>query len=250
MRLVPLFAAAVCLAACDAPPAINAQELPTPNENQIYETKRASRDGIGKVYMGREISHVMGHLGAGWLERPARAREERTDLLIDNLDLAPDHVVADIGAGTGYFSFPISARVPQGKVLAVDIQPEMLEIIEARKAAGSRPDSWANIETVRGTEDDPNLPANAVDLILMVDAYHEFAYPREMGEAMARALKPGGRIALVEYRMEDPSVPIKTLHKMSEAQAKKEMTALGLTWVETKGMLPQQHLMFFQKSSP
>lgn len=242
LRLVPLFAVAVCLAACEAPPAINAQELPA-----WYESKRASRDGIGKVYMGREISHVMGHLGAGWLERPEREREERTDLLIDNLDLAPDHVVADIGAGTGYFSFPISARVPNGKVLAVDIQPEMLEIIEARKAAGSQPDSWANIETVLGTEDDPNLPANAVDLILMVDAYHEFAYSREMGEAMARALKPGGRIALVEYRLEDPSVPIKTLHKMSEAQAKQEMEALGLTWMETKGMLPQQHLMFFQK---
>lgn len=247
MRFVSLLAAAVMLAACDSPSTINAQELSAPTENQWYETKRASRDGIGKVYMGREISQVMGHLGAGWLERIERVQEERTDLLIDNLDLAPDHVVADIGAGTGYFAFPISARVPQGKVLAVDIQPEMLEIIEARKAAGLSERSWANVETVLGTEDDPNLPANGVDLILMVDAYHEFAYPREMGAAMARALKPGGRIALVEYRLEDPSVPIKTLHKMSEAQAKKEMEALGLKWVETKGMLPQQHLMFFEK---
>lgn len=242
MRFVSLLAASVLLIACDSPAPLNAQDAPG-----WYETKRASRDGIGKVYMGREISHVMGHLGAGWLERPEREREERTDLLFDNLDLQPNHVVADIGAGTGYFSFPISARVPDGKVLAVDIQPEMLEIIESRKAAGQNPDSWANIETVLGTEDDPNLPANAVDLILMVDAYHEFAYPREMGEAMARALKPGGRIALVEYRLEDPSVPIKTLHKMSEAQAKKEMEALGLKWIETKGMLPQQHLMFFEK---
>lgn len=247
MRFVSLLAAAVLFTACDSPTSLNAQDLNAQDLPTWYETKRASRDGIGKVYMGREISHVMGHLGAGWLERPDREQEERTDLLIDNLDLAPNHVVADIGAGTGYFSFPISARVPQGKVLAVDIQPEMLEIIEARKAAGQKPQSWVNIETVRGTEDDPNLPANAVDLILMVDAYHEFAYPREMGEAMANALKPGGRIALVEYRLEDPSVPIKTLHKMSEAQAKKEMTALGLMWVETKGMLPQQHLMIFEK---
>lgn len=242
MRFLSLFAAVLMLTACDAQAPLNAQDLPS-----WYETKRASRDGIGKVYMGREISQVMGHLGAGWLERIERVQEERTDLLFDNLGLEANHVVADIGAGTGYFTFPISARVPEGKVLAVDIQPEMLEIIEARKAAGQRPDSWSNVEPVLGTEDDPNLPDNAVDLILMVDAYHEFAYPREMGEAMVRALKPGGRIALVEYRMEDPSVPIKTLHKMSEAQARKEMEALGLTWVETKGILPQQHLMFFEK---
>lgn len=246
MRLASALAAVFLLTACDSPTTINAQELP-----EWYETKRASRDGIGKVYMGREISQVMGHLGAGWLERIERVQEERTDLLIDNLGLEPGDVVADIGAGTGYFAFPISKRVFEGKVLAVDIQTEMLDIIEARKAAGQAAsgdaDSWSNIETVLGTEDDPNLPANSVDVILMVDAYHEFAYPREMGEAMARALRPGGQIALVEYRLEDPTVPIKTLHKMSEAQARKEMEALGLTWVETKDILPQQHLMFFEK---
>lgn len=243
MRLVLLFLI-IFLVACDAPPPTNAQE----NDAPWYETKQASRDGIGKVYMGREISHVMGHLGAGWLERPEREREERTDLLFDNLDLEPDFVVADIGAGTGYFTFPVSARVPQGKVLAVDIQPEMLAIIDSRKQAGLQESRWQNIETVQGTEDNPNLPDNALDLIFMVDAYHEFAYPREMGEAMVLALKPGGRIALVEYRMEDRSVPIKRLHKMSEAQARKEMDALGLTWVQTKDVLPQQHLMFFEKS--
>lgn len=212
-----------------------------------YDTKRPSRDGIGKVYMGREISHVMGHLGAGWLQRPEREREERTDLLIYSLELEQDDVVADIGAGTGYFSFPISAMVPDGTVLAVDIQPEMLAIIESRKEAGLTDESWSNIETVLGTEDDPNLPENAVDLILMVDAYHEFSYPREMGEAMVRALKPGGRIALVEYRLEDPTVPIKRLHKMSERQAKREMEALGLVFVDNKDLLPQQHMLFFEK---
>ena len=244
MRLLTLTVLVFAVAACDVPAPADAQEA-----SPWYETKRASRDGIGKVYMGREISQVMGHLGAGWLERIERVQEERTDLLIENLDLAPTDVVADIGAGTGYFSFPIAARVPEGKVLAIDIQPEMLAIIESRKAAGLSEQSWANIETVRGTVDDPNLPDNSVDLILMVDAYHEFEYPREMGEAMVRALKPGGQIALVEYRLEDPTVPIKTLHKMSEAQARTEMEALGLTWVQTKDVLPQQHLMFFEKPS-
>lgn len=241
MRLIPLcFVLALFVWESQSPS--TAQD-----SDDVYTYGRANRDGIGKVYMGREISHVMGHLGAGWLERPEREREERTDLLIDNLDLEPDHVVADIGAGTGYFSFPVSARVPQGRVLAVDIQPEMLAIIEQRKGVGQTETSWQNIETVLGTEDNPNLPENAVDLIFMVDAYHEFAYPREMGEAMARALKPGGRIALVEYRAEDRSVPIKRLHKMSEAQSRKEMEALGLIWIETKSMLPQQHLMIFEK---
>ena len=212
-----------------------------------YETKRASRDGIGKVYMGREISHVMGHLAAGWLERPDRQQEERTDLLINNLELEAHHVVADIGAGTGYFTFPISSRLSQGKVFAVDIQPEMLAIIEYRRKSGVQEQLWSNIETILGTETSPNLPNETVDLILMVDAYHEFSYPREMGEAMVSALKPGGRIALVEYRMEDPSVPIKRLHKMSVTQAKKEMAALGLAFLSNKDILPQQHLMIFEK---
>lgn len=208
-----------------------------------YRTGRASPDGIGKFYMDREIAQVMGHLGAPWLERSERNQEEGTELLVKNLPLTQEAIVADIGAGTGYFSFRLARRVPQGKVLAVDIQSEMLEIIEQRK----RDTGIANVEGVLGAEDDPNLPAGAVDLILMVDAYHEFSYPREMGEAMVRALKPGGRIALVEYRAEDDSVPIKRLHKMSQAQAKKEMAALGLTWIETKGMLPWQHLMIFER---
>ncbi|MSO96734.1 MAG: methyltransferase domain-containing protein [Rhodospirillaceae bacterium] len=210
-----------------------------------YTTKPPSSDGIGKVYMGREIAQVMGHLGASWLERGERAQEEGTELLVKNLPLKPTDAAADIGAGTGYFSFRLAAKVPSGKVYAVDIQQEMLDIIEGRKRTGQ----VSNVITVLGTESDPKLPENALDLILMVDAYHEFNYPREMGEAMVRALKPGGRIALVEYRSEDDAVPIKRLHKMTEAQAKKEMAALGLTWVETKAELPWQHLMFFQKPS-
>jgi len=210
-----------------------------------YTEKRASRDGIGKVYMGREISHVMGHLGAGWLERPERERQERTDLLISRLPLSPGDVVADVGAGTGYFSIPIAARVPKGRVLAVDIQQEMLDIIEARKRDGAP----ANIEPVLGTITDPKLPSNGVDLILIVDAYHEFSHPYEMGTAMADALKPGGQLILIEYRAEDSRVPIKPLHKMSEQQAIEEMRAIGLKHLRTEDFLPQQHFLVFEKPS-
>jgi len=213
------------------------------SDDGIYETRRASFDGIGKFYMGREIAHVMGHRGAAWLERADREREERTDLLIGALPLDADSVVADIGAGTGYFSFPVAERVPEGKVLAVDIQPEMLDIIESRKADGAA----ANVETVLGTESDPRLPEAAVDLIFIVDAYHEFSYPYEMGLAMAMALKPGGKLVLIEYRGEDRSVPIKPLHKMTEAQAKREMAAIGLEWVRTDDFLPQQHFLVFER---
>lgn len=211
-----------------------------------YEYGRASRDGIGKFYMGREISHVMGHLGAGWLERPEREREERTDRLIDNLPLEPDSVVADIGAGTGYFSFRIAERVPQGRVIAVDIQPEMLEMVRSRMTR----EAVANIETVLGTERDPRLPENSVDLILLVDAYHEFSWPLEMGRAMAKALRPEGRLVLVEYRAEDPSVPIKRLHKMSVRQARREMAAVGLELERNARFLPQQHFFVFRRLEP
>lgn len=208
-----------------------------------YKFGAASRDGIGKFYMGREISQVMGHLGAGWLERPNREGEERTDLLVENLPLEPDSVVADIGAGTGFFSFKIAQRVPYGRVFAVDIQQQMLDIIESRKRDGAP----GNVQTVLGTEKNPGLPEAAVDLILLVDAYHEFSYPREMGEAMARALRPGGWLVLIEYRAEDPSVAIKPLHKMSSAQAIAEMGAVGLEWVRTGDFLPQQHYLVFRR---
>lgn len=208
-----------------------------------YGQRPASPDGTGKVYLGREIAQVMGHFGADWLERPEREREERTDLLLDILNLKPTDAVADVGAGTGYFSFRIAPRVPQGKVLAVDIQPEMLGFIrrgmEARKVT--------NVEPVLGTIEDPRLPANSVDVALLVDAYHEFSHPREMMQRIAAALKPGGRVVLVEYRLEDPNVPIKTLHKMSVAQAEKEMRAAGLRKLRVSSTLPWQHVMEFEK---
>ena len=206
-----------------------------------YANTGVTLDGIGKSYMGRQIAHVMGHEAADWLDRPERDKEEGTSRLVPLLGLKPTDVVADIGAGSGYFTFRMSAAVPQGKVYAVDIQKEMLDIITARQGKAT------NITTVLGGIGDPRLPAGSVDLILLVDAYHEFSYPREMGLAMARALKPGGRIALVEYRGEDQKVPIKDIHRMTEAQAKKEMTVLGLVWQRTDESLPWQHVMFFAK---
>lgn len=245
MTRTPILLSALLVVACqqDSAPQRQATATAPAVAEQVYATRRASRDGIGKIYLGREISHVMGHLGAGWLERPEREREERTDLLIDNLPIDADDTVVDIGAGTGYFSFPMAAKVPQGQVIAVDIQPQMLDIIEQRKQQLG----IANVEARLGTETDPNLASASVDLILIVDAYHEFSYPQEMGLAMAEALRPGGKLILIEYRAEDPTVPIKRLHKMSEAQARMEMAAIGLRWVETGAFLPQQHFLVFQR---
>jgi SAM-dependent methyltransferase len=208
-----------------------------------YQYVEPSRDGIGKVYMGREISHVMGHRGAGWLERSSRVKEERTDLLLDNLPVQPDSVIVDLGAGTGYFSAPMAKRATAGRVLAVDLQTEMLEIIAAR----SERENIDNIEPVLATEQDPNLPPDTVDLVLIVDAYHEFSHPREVLSRVFTSLKPGGRIYLVEYRGEDPQVPIKPLHKMTQAQARLELEDIGLRWVETLDFLPQQHVLVFER---
>jgi precorrin-6B methylase 2 len=241
MRFLRMSWALVLLAGCNAQD--NLQADASAAQSDSYQFTQASRDGIGKWYMGREISHVMGHLGAGWLERDEREQVERTDLLIENLPLRPDSVVADIGAGTGYFSFPVARRLPQGRVLAVDIQPEMLSIVRERSDASG----VTNVEPVLGSISDPGLTPASVDLIFIVDAYHEFSHPLEMGRAMTAALKPGGQLVLIEYRGEDPNVPIKRLHKMTQAQAKAEMAAIGLRWVKTEDFLPQQHFMLFAK---
>ena len=200
-------------------------------------------DGIGKYYMNREIARVMGHQAMMWLERPSRVTEEKPDLTVEQLDLKPDDVVADIGAGTGYFSFRMAQQVPEGKVYAVDIQPEMLDEITFLKEKKN----INNVETVLGTEEKPNLPPESIDLALMVDAYHEFAYPREMMEGIVEALKPGGRVVLLEYRKENPMIMIKPLHKMTQKQVKKELKAVGLKWQETKQFLPEQHFLVFSK---
>ena len=233
-----IFVRVFCLMLLSSP-ACFATDLPS----GAYRWGKPDRDGIGKYYMDRQISHVMGHLGASWLEREGREREERTDLIIANLSLEDNSVVADIGAGTGYFSFPVARRVPGGRVLAVDIQEEMLNIIEKRKKQAG----IGNIETVLGSTTDPNIPAETVDLAFIVDAYHEFSHPFEMSQAIFSALKPGGRLVLIEYRGEDASVPIKRLHKMTQQQVRKEMQALGFRWEGTRDFLPQQHFMTFTK---
>jgi ubiquinone/menaquinone biosynthesis C-methylase UbiE len=193
--------------------------------------------------MGREIAKVMGHTGALWLERPSREAEEQPSKVVNALNLKPNDVVADIGAGTGYMSFRIAPLLTKGKVLAVDIQPEMLDIIEFL----NKENNITNVEPILATLTNPNLPPESVNLALMVDAYHEFENPREVMQGIFRALKPGGKVALVEYRGENPFIMIKRLHKMSQRQAQKEMQAVGLVWRETKNLLPQQHLMVFEK---
>jgi ubiquinone/menaquinone biosynthesis C-methylase UbiE len=212
-----------------------------------YETREDhDPNGIGKFYMGREIAMVMGHEAAEWLDRPEREKEERSSKLLEALKLETGLVVADVGAGSGYFTFPIAEKVaPKGKVLAVDIQEEMLDLI--RKRAKER--KLTNVEPILGTVTDPKLPDGGVDLILLVDVYHEFDHPYEMTVAMTKALKPGGRIAFVEFRMEDEKVPIKLVHKMSEKQVLKEMAPHALKHVKTIDVLPWQHIIIFERKA-
>ena len=211
--------------------------------DQIYSYKEPTRDGTGKVYMGREISQVVSQHAIRWLERPDREKEERPSLVMENLELDPDDVVADIGAGSGYFTFLMAPLVRDGKVLAVDIQPEMLKFIEGKKKLKKAP----NVETVLGTIEDVNLPDDSVDLVILVDAYHEFSHPREMAESIVEGLKPGGRLIFLEYRGEDPSVSIKPLHKMTVQQVQREMDVVGLEFVEVRDFLPIQHFIVFRK---
>ena len=193
--------------------------------------------------MGREISQVVSQHAIRWLERPDREKEERPSLVMENLELDPDDVVADIGAGSGYFTFLMAPLVRDGKVLAVDIQPEMLKFIEGKKKLEKAP----NVETVLGTIEDVNLPDDSVDLVILVDAYHEFSHPREMAESIVEGLKPGGRLVFLEYRGEDPAVSIKPLHKMTVQQVQREMDVVGLEFVEVRDFLPIQHFIVFRK---
>jgi ubiquinone/menaquinone biosynthesis C-methylase UbiE len=232
-----------------APVGLRAQPAqPKDKEPPRYEyRKEHDPNGIGKFYLGREIARVMGHQAADWLDRPEREKEERLSLLLKALKLHPGDVVADVGAGSGYLTFPVAELVaPKGRVLAVDIQPEMLAILRERIKARK----VTNIELIQGTETDPKLPDGRVDLILLVDVYHELSHPYEMASAMTKALKPGGRIVFVEYRLEDPKVPIKLVHRMSQRQLLKEMASHPLRHVETLDILPWQHVMIFERKAP
>jgi len=215
-----------------------------PAQIERYAAAPRSADGIGKRYMGREIAAVMGWQGADWLEREEREREERTDLLLKALDLKPGMVVADIGAGTGYLSRRMAPAVaPNGKVLAVDVQPEMVRMLKDL----ARQRGLTNIEASLGAEDNVRLGPGSVDLAIMVDVYHELAFPYEVLGSIVKALRPGGRVVFVEYRAEDPNVPIKPLHKMSEAQVRREAQVFPLIWERTVNSLPWQHVVVLRK---
>jgi precorrin-6B methylase 2 len=218
----------------------------TPPERYISRRDH-DRDGIGKFYMGREIARVMGHQGISWLERPEREEEERLTLLMEALQLKPGMHVADIGAGSGVISVMMARRIGDGKVFAVDIQQEMLDALEEK----CRLEMVTNVVPVLGTTQAPRLAPGSIDLAIMVDVYHEFDFPFEMLKEISACLKPGGRVAFVEYRKEDPTVPIKLVHKMSEEQVRKEaeLPELGLTWKETVKTLPRQHVVIFTKAA-
>jgi ubiquinone/menaquinone biosynthesis C-methylase UbiE len=236
--LVSFFAAALS-------PAGLAEDAPKPPLG-LYETREEhDPSGIGVFYMGREIAHVMGHQAADWLERPERDEEERTDLMVESLKFREGEVVADIGCGSGYVSRKISKKVgASGRIFGVDIQQEMLDLLAKRMAMFR----ITNVKPVMGTITDPKVPPASCDTMIMVDVYHEFDHPYEMIESMVAGLKPGGRIVFVEYRGEDPEVPIKRLHKMTEAQVKKEMTVHPqLSFAETIEDLPRQHIIVFKK---
>lgn len=237
MHLVRLFT-------CVCGTCLWASSLFAQSGDPVYTFRKGDPNGIGKWYMGREIAHVMGHQAMDWLERPERNREERVDKLIQNMDLQPGDTVVDVGAGTGYHSFRMAALLPEGHVYAVDIQKEMLDAIGTR----AENDSVHNVSPVLGSIKGFTLPEGRAQKVLMVDVYHEFSHPAEMMEAIRVALAPDGYLYLVEYRMESTWVPIKKVHKMSEAQAVKEMEAAGFTLIRNVGNLPWQHCMVFQKT--
>lgn len=199
-----------------------------------------------KEYKGREIAQTMHFLGAPWLTRESREREEDCKTMLAALNVKPGDVVCDLGCGNGFYTLKLAQLVGEkGRVLAVDIQREMLGLLKDRAAD----EKISNIEPILGTLVDPKLPDGTVDLVLLVDVYHEFSHPEQMLAAIRKSLKPTGRVALVEFRAEDPNVPIKPLHKMSKAQIMKEFPPNGFKLVEEFDKLPWQHLMFFQRNA-
>lgn len=208
-----------------------------------YSFQSPTRDGTGKFYLGREISQVMGFAGRAWLERQSREQEESVSLAIEKLPVTPQSVVADIGAGSGYYTFRVAPKVPEGKVYAVEIQQDAIDYLDAK----SKEMGLDNVQTIMGSEKSPNLPGSELDLVFMVDVYHELAYPVEMLQNIRASLKEDGKLILLEYRGEDPTIMIKPLHKMTVAQAKKELKANGFKLVENGKFMKIQHFLVFEK---
>jgi len=203
----------------------------------------ATQPGVHPI-SGRRFAQPMSYLGADWLDRSERVAEEEPDIALDAIKLVKGSTVADVGAGSGYMTVKMASRVgPTGKVYANDIQPEMLALLRQRLAK----EKITNVETVLGSEDDPTLPMGALDLILMVDVYHEFSEPQKMLRRMHAELKPGGRLVLLEYRKEDPAVPIRPEHKMSVSEAKLEVEAEGYKLSKVDEVLPRQHILIFTR---
>ncbi len=222
------------------------REKPSKVANEFqpaYTFAKASADGTGKLYLGREISQVMSSGGGSWLERDERQQEENVKLAIDKMNLSPDEVVADIGAGTGYYSFRISKKVPEGKVYAVEIQDDFIQFLNSKKKELNA----KNVDVIKGGIHSPNLPGNSIDLAMMADVYHELEFPAEMLQAIKKSLKPDGKILLLEYRGEDSSIPIKPLHKTTIIQLNKELEANGFKLFYDGEFLPIQHFLLYKK---
>lgn len=215
------------------------------NSSSIYTYAKPSSGGIGKYYFGREIAQVMGAAGAGWLERSERQQEENTALAINKMNLSDSEVVADIGAGSGYYTFKIAAKVPAGKVYAVDIQDEMIQLLNSRR----QKEKATNVIVVKSSDTTTNLPPNSIDLAFMVDVYHELEYPHELLQSLRQALKDSGKLLLIEYRGEDTALAIKPLHKTTVAQLNKEFKANGFILTYQGEFLPVQHFLLYSKTN-
>jgi ubiquinone/menaquinone biosynthesis C-methylase UbiE len=217
--------------------------VPAAKPPLTYTYRQRSDDGTGKIYLNREIAQVMNPEGAAWLDRKDRQKEENANLAIEKMNLSPNSVVADIGAGTGYYTFKIAEKVPFGRVYAVEIQDDLIRYLNTKKMeTGS-----TNVIVVKGNSESPNLPDSSLDLAILVDVYHELQYPKEMMQYISNALKNDGKILLLEYRAEDSKVPIKPLHKMSVEQVNKEMAVSGFRLVYDGEFLPIQHFLLYQK---
>ncbi|KEO75172.1 class I SAM-dependent methyltransferase [Anditalea andensis] len=211
-------------------------------DTTYYSYKKPDKDGTGKVYMGREIASVMSFSGKDWLERPSRPKEENTALAISNLPVTDRSTVADIGAGSGYYTFRIAEAVPEGQVYAVEIQDAAIKYLKERSL------EWGhgNVEVIKGSEKSTNLPEQSVDVAIMVDVYHELLFPHEVLQDIKSSLKPDGRLILIEYREEDPKVKIKKLHKMSVDQITKELNANGFKLSHNGQFMNIQHFLIFE----
>jgi SAM-dependent methyltransferase len=225
------------------PRVLRAQDDPAATQPKA-KARAARRRELPRVYMGRPIADVMTYHGADWLVRPEREQEEQPEAMLDALKIPLGATVADVGAGVGYTSVKLARRVgAAGTVYATDVQPEMLRML----LANAREAGVKNIKSIRCTASDPRLPEGQIDLILMVDVYHECSDPEATLQGLRKALKPGGRLVLVEFRAEDPDVPIKPEHKMTLTQVRRELEPQGFAFKESLEFLPWQHIIFFEK---